>query len=370
MSRVRSLLVGGCLAVLFLIVWSGARAGAPSSANPAQEQVRAVLPALRNSEAEHASGAYVPGVGAVITLDLVRGPNSLPDKTPADGTRDWAIYLLQTFGPKLTAVPPDETIAFSIDFFDYDTALYHQLVVRTIATDVSDPTSYRLWLDGQPYGDAADADPTARSSTRTTAPIASADAQPTTRPATSTATPNTRRSFRIDFADPQRIAAEWTPIGGTWRAEQGGYAQTELGRFDLLTLYRQPLVGSYTLQADMKLIDGEMGGGLLFNAPTNTGKVGGQMVSFTGDGRYVQWGSFNESGVFQFTGGSDVPGAADSAWHTLKINVNGVSYDVTLDGIVLGSDIPLTGEKSGYFGLLASTAHVLFDDVEVRRGER
>jgi hypothetical protein len=369
MMRVRSLLAGGSLALLLLIVWSGARAGAPTIPNPAQEQVRAILPALRNSEAEHASGAYLPGIGAVITLDLVRGPNSLPDKPPADGTRDWAIYLMQTFGPKLTAIPPDETIALSIDFFDYDAALYHQLVVRTIAADVSDPTSYRVWLDGQPYGDHVNVEPTASAVTPTIAATTSASTRPTPRPATTT-TPNAQRSFRVDFADPRRIATEWTPIGGTWRAEQGGYAQSELGRFDLLTLFNEPLTGSYTLQADMKLIDGEMGGGLLFNAPTNEGKAGAQMVSFTADGTYVQWGSFNESGVFQFAGGSDVRSAADGAWHTLKISVNGARYDVTLDGVVLGRDIPIAGKKGGYFGLLASTSHVLFDDVGVRRGVR
>lgn len=144
------------LALLLGGGWRLAFADAPGASHPAQAQVKRLLPSLIDSEAERASGAYVPGVGAVIAIDLLRGPNTAPGQPAHVGTRDWAIYLVQTFGPQLGAVPPDETIAFSIDYYDFASVSYHQLVVTARAADVADPSRYTIWLNGRPY-DAATA---------------------------------------------------------------------------------------------------------------------------------------------------------------------------------------------------------------------
>jgi hypothetical protein len=147
----RALVVGLALVVLLLALYHRAAAEAPTRSHPAHVQIWQMLPALRDSDAEHASGAYLPGVGAVITLDLLRGPNTMPDQPAHRGVHDWAIYLMQTFGAQLDAVPPDERISVSVDFFDYDTRTYHQLVVMCRAADAADPARYTLWLNGQPY---------------------------------------------------------------------------------------------------------------------------------------------------------------------------------------------------------------------------
>jgi hypothetical protein len=136
---------------LLVLLWQGARAEVPVVSHPAHVQVRQILPALRDSEAEHASGAYLPGVGAVVTLDLVRGPNTMPGQPAPISVRDWTIYLMQTFGAQLDAVPPDELIAFSVDFYDFDSTTYQQLVIRSRAADAADPLAYEVWLNGQPY---------------------------------------------------------------------------------------------------------------------------------------------------------------------------------------------------------------------------
>jgi hypothetical protein len=141
--------------VLLLAVWQVARAEAPIVSHPAQVQLAQMMPALIDSEAEHASGAYIPGVGAVVTLDLLRGPNATPGKPAAAGVRDWLLYLVQTFGPQLEAVPPDEIITFSVQFYDYDSATYQQLVIVSRAAEVSDPAQYEVWLNGQPYTEGA-----------------------------------------------------------------------------------------------------------------------------------------------------------------------------------------------------------------------
>jgi polysaccharide pyruvyl transferase CsaB len=149
--RWRSLLLGGITLVVLLLMWQVTNAAAPQDGNPAQQQIKLILPSLRDSEAEHAAGAYIPGFGAALTLDLVRGPNSMADKSPAVGTRDWTIYLMGTFGPRLDAVPPDEYIAISVNFYDFDERQYHQLVIVSRAADVADSSKYTTWLEGQPF---------------------------------------------------------------------------------------------------------------------------------------------------------------------------------------------------------------------------
>jgi hypothetical protein len=152
--RWRSLLLGGITLAVLLLMWQAATAAAPAGGNPVQQQIKQILPSLRDSEAEHAAGAYIPGIGAVLTLDLVRGPNSLPDKSANAGTRDWAVYVMGAFGPRLDAVPPDESIAISVNFFDFDDRQYRQLVIVSRATDIADSAKYTIWLDGLPFDQA------------------------------------------------------------------------------------------------------------------------------------------------------------------------------------------------------------------------
>jgi hypothetical protein len=152
--RWRSLLLGSVALAVLLLMWQAATAAAPAGGNPVQQQIKQILPSLRDSEAEHAAGAYIPGIGAVLTLDLVRGPNSLPDKSANAGTRDWAVYVMGAFGPRLDAVPPDESIAISVNFFDFDDRQYRQLVIVSRAADIADSAKYTIWLDGLPFDQA------------------------------------------------------------------------------------------------------------------------------------------------------------------------------------------------------------------------
>jgi len=156
MPHKRTLLPLGLAGVLlFLVTRQIAQADAPTISHPAHNQVRAILPELRDTQAEHASGAYVPGVGAILTLELVRGPNSIKDLSPSTGTQDWAIQLMRTFGPRLNEVPPYETIALSIDFYDYAVVVYHQLVITCRAAEINHPSQYLIWLDGKPLENSA-----------------------------------------------------------------------------------------------------------------------------------------------------------------------------------------------------------------------
>ncbi|MEI8165120.1 MAG: polysaccharide pyruvyl transferase family protein [Chloroflexales bacterium] len=144
----RTLLLGGTSLAVRLLRWQIAGAQGSRPGNPAQAQVINIMPALRDSEAEQAAGAYIPGVGAVFSLDLLRGPNAWPNKPAYDGVRDWAVYLLGAFAPKLDAVPPNETIAISVRYYNFTSRDYHQLVISCRAANAADGATYAIWHDG------------------------------------------------------------------------------------------------------------------------------------------------------------------------------------------------------------------------------
>ena len=146
--RWRTLLLGVATLATLLLMWQIAGAQASRPGNPAQEQMIQILPSLRDSEAEQAAGAYIPGVGAIISLELLHGPNAWPDKPADQGVRDWAIFLMGTFGPKLDAVPPGETIAISVRYYDFTARNYHQLVITSRAADAANSGTYAIWQDG------------------------------------------------------------------------------------------------------------------------------------------------------------------------------------------------------------------------------
>ena len=375
--RARSLRIGGAALVMLLLMWQVARADAPSVGHPAQQQIQLIMPALIDSEAEHASGAYIPGLGAVLTLDLLRGPNALADKTSYQGTRDWAIYMMQTFGPQLNAVPPDEKIALSVNFYDYGDTVYHQLVIITRAAAAADTGNYLVWLDGKPYDEAASqlgaAQPTGVSATPPPAPTAAptgvvpaATAAPVTVPvAPVPAAPTGPISATLTLAGAQASVQDWTPVSGQWVFTDQGYGQTDQDKFDLITLLNRPVAGDFAFQANIKYVAGDMGGGIVFNAPNGDTKNGAQMISYTGKGGYLQWGVFDAAGVFQFKGGANVASGADGKWHTLAVQTAGTSYRISLDGVVIAPAVPLDHAPGGHIGLLASTSHVLFDNLKL-----
>ena len=417
-------------ALLALSLWRGAFAVAPIGGFPAHQQIKDILQNLRDGGAEHADGAYIPGVGAVITMDLLRGPNTLAGKAPDVGVRDWLIYLLGTFGPRLTAVPRTEIIALSVDYYDYGANIYHQLVVLSRAAGVADPGTYAIWLDGKALNAAAGqtvplpivppatvqrpaitpdhagkrpvaavatppivrvpattpvipgAGPTAIPtggrapstvapvpSTSTTIPLVLPTAGPLSLPTAATGAGPTPMVpiGGLDFRNLQATARAWIPLTGVWSLGPTGYQQADLGKFDLVSYFYRPLAAPFRLTAQVRFLAGQMGAGLIFDAPQTTTRFGAQMISFAGNGTYLQWGVYDRGGVFNYQGGRGVPSTEDGAWHQLSVTVQARRYAIVLDGATMGQNIPLSGAPRGYVGLLASTSRVLFRGVRLER---
>ena len=361
------------LGICLTLIWQMASADAPYQSHPAHTQIKQILPSLQDSEAEHVAGAYIPGVGAVITIDLLHGPNSVEGQPSHESTLGWLLYLMQTFGPQLDAVPTQEIIAISIDFYDYDTVVYHHLVATCAAANAADPGKYQIWLNGTNYAEAA-----ARLAETTLAPDEQQPPQPTAVPVESSASPVPAETSvspladtpgpageTIDLGNAETIEREWVPLGEYWQFTEEGYAQTELNKYDLISLLNRKISGDFHFQADIKFVEGEMGGGLIFNTPSSTGKNGAQMVSYTGAGTFLQWGYYDDEGVFQYQNGVTVPDGSDGQWHTMEVDVSGDTFSLRLDGIELAQGLELHRPSDGYVGLLASTSHVVFANIRL-----
>ena len=375
------------LVLVLTVMWRMADADAPTLSHPAQKQVKDILYSLQDSEAERASGAYFPSQGAFISLDLIRGPNSVKGRQSFEGVSNWGIYLLQYFGGKLTAVPTSENIAISIDFYDFPMLVYRQIVLISKASDIKDPSKYTIYLDGKPYSQATGqstqaaapansatqaattAAAAAKNTTQTVAPSSSATTNKATAQASGTTAATNQKTgpvkVQLDFTDPQAAAQQWKVINGQWNFTGGSYVQSELGKFDLVSMFTTPLAGDIRIQADLKYAQGDMGGGLVFNAPKVDTKSGAYMVSFTGKGTYLQWGYYDNAGLYQYQGGASVQSSQYVKPYTLAVQTTGNLYEVSLNGVTLGSKIPINGTLGGYAGLLVSTSQVNFDNVKV-----
>lgn len=403
MQRSKHFVTAAVLVVVsaLLIVGGSARVAAQDveQIKAAKRQAEQIILPLNDSEAERAMGSYVPGAGAFFTMDLLRGPNAVTDRAPYYAVRDWMIYLMTTFGGQLEAVPADETIGMTVNYYDFETNSYHQMVMSSRKGDVADPAKFTIWLDGRPFSEAAaeldaarapatqepaTAEPTVAPVEPTEPPTAVPDAtspaaQATAQPSgdalapdnadTASVQPTARPAGPVNVVtgfEAVESAADWSIASGKWSWASGAYQQTELGKFDLVTYYNQPIEGGYRITADVRLIEGEMGAGLIFNGLDLRTKKGAQMVSFAGNGSFLQWGYFDLDGIFQYQGGIPIAKpTSDGAWHTLTVDVVGQTYQVSLDGVVLGSNLTAQRAAGGFAGLLASTSHVEFDNVRI-----
>jgi hypothetical protein len=93
-------------------------------------------------------------------------------------------------------------------------------------------------------------------------------------------------------------------------------------------------------------------------------KVESHMISFTGMGTFLQWGSFDSNGIFIYQDGTPVPNVQDGAWHELALEVNDETYTILLDGVTIVTDVPLL-YPGGFIGLFDGRSWVAYDDVNV-----
>lgn len=186
-----------------------------------------------------------------------------------------------------------------------------------------------------------------------------------TTPASLTAALTPERAV-TDWLYSQNFAAgvdqiQWTAFSGDWRFTPDALVQQQSDGYDYSISYAGSF-SQYTIRVGFQHRGGLAGGGMLFNMPNATDKVGGHLVRYY-EGRALVWGYFDAQGNFVGQGDQAVDPPGDGV-HTLQVISNGGVYTVLLDDRLVVENVPLLSQQ-GHIGLTASQSIVAFKTIEV-----
>ena len=344
------LLVGGWLAQR--LWWTPATTATNTGALVAR-QIAAALQSTPGTQI--AAGAYVPGESLLLYSRL--------DETDRTRVRLWALLQLEPFYKLLTPMPADEQLQWVIDFGS--NAAEQEIILVPLA-QVADTTQYR-YISATPglllEAAATPALPVAvTAAALPTDMVTTAAAPAVVEPAVTVATGEQRNAFTFD--DPATSAQNWSALAGEWVIENGVYSQRRTTGYDYITMLNLASQSHYQFEADLRFIDGAMGGGFIYNAPARDARRGAQVVDFVEQGTFLRWGRYDEQGNYTYEGGVPVdPPINDGQWHTLQLLTHATTSTVSIDGRLLGQ---ITNSSAqGYLGLTTSQSHVEFSNVVV-----
>lgn len=334
------LLVGGWL--VLRLWWPTAPALTSNGALVARQMAEALQSA---PGVQSAAGAYLPGDHMILYSRLA--------ETDRERVRLWALLQIEAFHKLLTPLASDEQLQWVIDFGPNGA---EQEIILVPFSQVADATSYR-YISSTPgllTGNAPVAAPVADAE-----PTTAAAAQPAAEPLA-----GGTNSAAFTFDDPATAAQNWSALAGDWAVENGAYSQRRATGYDYITMLNLPPQSKYQLEAQLRLVSGEMGGGFIYNAPARDTRNGAQSVDFIERGAFLRWGRYDDQGNYLYEGGVPVdPPINDGQWHTLQLLTHAITSTVSLDGRVLGQINNSSGE--GYVGLTTSQAQVDFSNVVV-----
>ena len=166
--------------------------------------------------------------------------------------------------------------------------------------------------------------------------------------------------YRQNFAEPVD-QSQWTTFSGDWRFEPGALVQQQSDGYDYSISYAGSF-SQYTMRVRLRHRAGLAGGGLLFNMPNATDKLGGHLVRYY-EGRALVWGYFDAQGNFVGQGDKAVDPPGDGI-HTLQVISKGATYSILLDDVTVIENVPLQSQQ-GHIGLTASQSIVAFEEVNI-----
>jgi hypothetical protein len=362
----------GALAVGGLLAMRALRPAIPVQALPGQTLAWDIARATGRFEGVRlASGAYVPGDRLLLYTRT--------DQTDRARVRSWAVLQLEPFADRLAKMPSSEKLTWVIDF---GPPPGEQETISAPLSKAADPSLY-TYISGAP-GLVAETGDEPTSAPATEAPAAAqptaapASAQPTAAPASAqpTAAPaSVPNNPQVDtqagqpllatgFDETGTVKSAWLPMSGIWQAHDGIYTQSDNSGYDYMSMLDLAPQMHYRLEAKVRLGEGDMGGGFVYNAPSQTTRAGAQNIDFDNKGGFLRWGRYDDQGAYTYEGGVKIdPPINDGQWHDLQLVTHAGTSVVSLDGHEYG---PIANSStSGYLGLLTSKTKVDFDSVNV-----
>ena len=338
------------------------RPAAPEQILPGQTLAWDIARAAGGAEGvQMASGAYLPGDRLVLYTRTTQ--------TDRARIRTWAMVQLEPFADRLAKMPSSEKLTWLIDF---GPPPGEQEALTAPLSKAADPSQYKYVSAAPGLLTAANAapaaQPAAQPDTQATAqpaapPAAPPATQATAQPATPPAATQSKQPLLASTFD-QTSQNPWNPLSGDWQAHDGIYSQRDNSGYDFISMMNLAPQSSYALEAKLRLGEGEMGGGFIYNAPNPTTRAGAQIVDFDNKGGFLRWGRYDDKNAYIYEGGVKLdPPISDGQWHDLRLVTNGAASTVALDGRELGQ-IKNTS-TGGSLGLVTSKTKVDFDNVNV-----
>ncbi|KPV50705.1 hypothetical protein SE17_25340, partial [Kouleothrix aurantiaca] len=166
------------------------------------------------------------------------------------------------------------------------------------------------------------------------------------------------------FDETNPAKSPWLPLSGDWQAHDGIYSQRDNTGYDFISMMNLAPQSNYALESKLRLGEGDMGGGFIYNVPNPTTRAGAQIVDFDNKGGFLRWGRYDDKNAYIYEGGVKIdPPINDGQWHDLRLTTHAAASTIALDGRELGQ-IKNTS-TSGSLGLVTSKTKVDFDNVNV-----
>jgi hypothetical protein len=367
-----ALLAGGALALGSL------RPAQPTKLLPGQQLAWDLASSAAQTEGvQYASGAYLPGDRMVLYTRIAQ-----PDRSEI---RSWAQNQLQPFAKRFAALPGRETFMWMIDF---GAEAGEQELLTVTFSRIAEPSFYRYISSSQslsaqgraPAADAAQVQPTA--APQVVQPADAAQVQPTAAPqaaqpadvaqAQPTAAPQVEEPgtpiLSTTFDEQGTEKSLWLPLAGDWVSANGIYTQRNVDGYDFISMLDLEAQAHYQLDVKLRLGEGTMGGGFIYNAPVKTARAGAQIVDMDSQGSVLRWGRYDEKGAYIYQGSAKIdPPVSDGQWHSLRLVTHADTSVVSIDGVEIGTINNLS--KSGFYGLTTSSNTVDFDSMDITRLE-
>jgi len=164
--------------------------------------------------------------------------------------------------------------------------------------------------------------------------------------------------FASDFTEND---AGWRPLSGEWQVFEGVYRQNNATGYDFISMIDTNRLTDYSLETKFRLIEAEMGGGLIYHAPSMDTRAGAQSIDFTDEGGFLRWGYYDKNTHYNYVGGAQIaPPMSDGQWHTLRLVTHAAQTTVFLDEqqVAVIENI----NQNGHVGLTTSLGQIDFDD--------
>ncbi|MEZ4675118.1 MAG: hypothetical protein R2932_12835 [Caldilineaceae bacterium] len=377
----------GALATLLVL-----RPSAPESLLSGQQLAWAMVAAINNDPSVQIStGTYLPGDALILYARVTTAESNQ--------IHAWARHQLEPFTARLSQLPAKEQFTWVIDLVPSRSSnveliqevltvplgqiaepLRYQYIrnLPTLALPVGhDPTPNKQLLLGNLATSALSTTVAAEMIAiplQATQPVPSPSAasgreklvlgEPA--PQTFVDVPTTLRSLTFEpvVDGSSAVADEWQLISGRWVAEDGMYRQLEVDGSDYISLLNLPKQRHYSMEVRLRMNGGEMGGGIIYHAPTLDSRAGAHVIDMDERGRYLRWGYYNEEGRYTLEGGVPLAtGLADGQWHRLRLLTHGDVSTIWFDDQELSRQENHSAE--GYLGLVTSRSQIDFDDLVV-----